>query len=164
MPGALCGIPFGWTNRPHVPLPGSISSVTLGWSQGQSWTRQAHPSGSQDREWHLWMTLRAQTSTETRISSSEKFPEEGPTELYLKGKARISHVKEGSPGRKNWRGERAKSIQSCLTLCDSMDHSPPGSSVHGIFQARMLQRVAISFPRGIFPIQGSNLHLLCLLH
>ena len=29
----------------------------------------------------------------------------------------------------------AKSLQSCLTLCDSMDCSPPGASVHGIFQA-----------------------------
>ena len=34
--------------------------------------------------------------------------------------------------------------QSCLTFCDSMDHSPPGSSVHGIFQARILEWVAMS--------------------
>ena len=46
--------------------------------------------------------------------------------------------------------------QSCLTLCDPMDCSPPGSSVHGILQARILEWVAISFSRGIFPIQGSN--------
>ena len=32
--------------------------------------------------------------------------------------------------------------QSCLTLCDPMDCSPPGSSVHGIFQARILEWVA----------------------
>ena len=32
----------------------------------------------------------------------------------------------------------AKSLQSCLTLCDPMDSSPPGSSVHGILQARIL--------------------------
>ena len=32
----------------------------------------------------------------------------------------------------------AKSCQSCLTLCDPMDHSLPGSSVHGILQARTL--------------------------
>ena len=35
--------------------------------------------------------------------------------------------------------------QLCLTLCDPMDGSPPGSSVHGIFQARILEWVAISF-------------------
>ena len=38
--------------------------------------------------------------------------------------------------------------QSCPTLCDLMDYSPPGSSVHGFFQARILERVAISFYRG----------------
>ena len=38
--------------------------------------------------------------------------------------------------------------QSCLTLWDSMDCSLPGSSIHGIFQARILERVAISFSRG----------------
>ena len=37
--------------------------------------------------------------------------------------------------------------QSCLTLCDPMDYSPPGSSVHGIFQASILEQVAISFSR-----------------
>ena len=38
--------------------------------------------------------------------------------------------------------------QSCLTLCDPMDCSPPGSSVHGIVQARILQWVAIPCFRG----------------
>ena len=37
--------------------------------------------------------------------------------------------------------------QLCPTLCDPMDYSPPGSSVHGIFQARILEWVAISFSR-----------------
>ena len=39
-------------------------------------------------------------------------------------------------------------IQSYMTLCDPMDPSPPGSSVHGIFQARVLEWVAIPFSRG----------------
>ena len=38
--------------------------------------------------------------------------------------------------------------QSYLTLCDPVDRSPPGSSVHGILQARILEWVAISFSRG----------------
>ena len=38
--------------------------------------------------------------------------------------------------------------QSCLTLCDPMDGSPPGSSVHGTLQARILEWVATSFSRG----------------
>ena len=38
--------------------------------------------------------------------------------------------------------------QLCSTLCDPMDCSPPGSSVHGILQARVLEWVAIAFSRG----------------
>ena len=39
----------------------------------------------------------------------------------------------------------AKSIQSCPTLCDPIDGSPPGSPIPGILQARILEWVAISF-------------------
>ena len=38
-------------------------------------------------------------------------------------------------------------FQACLTLCDSMDGSPQGFSIHGIFQARILEWVAISTSR-----------------
>ena len=48
--------------------------------------------------------------------------------------------------------------QSCLTLCDPMDCSPLGSSVHGVSQARILEWVAIFSSRGSSPTQGSNLH------
>ena len=43
------------------------------------------------------------------------------------------------------RAPAAKLLQSCLTLCDPIDSSPPGSPVPGILQARTLQWVAISF-------------------
>jgi len=39
----------------------------------------------------------------------------------------------------------AKALQSCLTLCDPIDGSPPGSSIHGTFQARVLEWGAIAF-------------------
>ena len=42
----------------------------------------------------------------------------------------------------------ARSLQPCPTLCDSMDCSPPGSSVHGILQARILEWVAMPSSRG----------------
>ena len=41
----------------------------------------------------------------------------------------------------------SKVAQSCPTLCDPMDCSPPGSSLHGILQARVLEWVAIAFSR-----------------
>ena len=61
--------------------------------------------------------------------------------------------------RKNEESE-SEVVQSCLTLCDPVDCSPPGSSIHGILQARILEWVAISFSRGIFLTQGSNPGLL----
>ena len=55
--------------------------------------------------------------------------------------------------------------QSCLTFCDPMDHSPPGFSVHGILQARILEWVAMhALLQGIFQTQGSIPHLLRFLH
>ena len=45
-------------------------------------------------------------------------------------------------------GEREIVIQLCLTLCNSVDCSPLGSSVHGILQARIVEWVAIPFSRG----------------
>ena len=50
--------------------------------------------------------------------------------------------------------------QSCLILCNPIDCSPIGSSVPGILQERILEWVAISFSRGIFLTQGSNLSFL----
>ena len=56
-----------------------------------------------------------------------------------------------------------KSFQLCLPLCNHMDCSPPGSSAHGILQAR----IGVGFLfliQGTFSMQGSNLCLLGLLH
>ena len=50
--------------------------------------------------------------------------------------------------------------QSCPTLSDPMDCSLPGSSIHGIFQARVLEWVANALLQGIFPTQGLNQGLL----
>ena len=51
--------------------------------------------------------------------------------------------------------------RSCLTLCNPMDCSLPGSFVHGVFQARVLEGIAISFSRGSFqardPAQVSHI-------
>ena len=53
-----------------------------------------------------------------------------------------------SPDFNTWKGEKSVLVaQSCPTLCNPMDCSPPGSSVHGIFQARILEWVAIRFSR-----------------
>ena len=75
-------------------------------------------------------------------------------------------TRERHQNRKFWelfweaRVFKSEVVQSCQTLCDHhppppMDYSLPGSSIHGIFQARILGWVAISF----FPTRGSNLGL-----
>ena len=53
----------------------------------------------------------------------------------------------------------AKSLQSCLTLCNPRDNSPPGSAVPGILQARTLEWVAISFSTCIAALISINLYL-----
>ena len=58
----------------------------------------------------------------------------------------------------------AKSNQSCLTLCDPIDGSPPGSTVPGILQARTLEWVAISFSNaGKWKVKVKSLSLVRLL-
>ena len=52
---------------------------------------------------------------------------------------------------------------NCVRLCDPMDCGLPGSSVHGVFQA-ILERVVISYSKGVFPTWGWNLCLLRLPH
>ena len=54
--------------------------------------------------------------------------------------------------------------QSCLSLCDTMDCSPPGSSAHGTPQARSTGVGCHFLLQGVFPTQGLNLRLLWLLH
>ena len=49
------------------------------------------------------------------------------------------------PNKSQYSAAAAKSLQSCLTLCNPIDGSPPGSPVPGILQARTQEWVAISF-------------------
>ena len=56
----------------------------------------------------------------------------------------------------------AKSLQSCPTLCDPVDGSPPGSSVSGILQSRTLEWVAISFFNA-WKVKGKSLSRVWLL-
>ena len=58
---------------------------------------------------------------------------------------------------------RAKSLQSCPILCYPMNCSPPGSSVYGILQSRILQWVSMPL-QWDFPDSGIEPCLLCLLH
>ena len=65
-------------------------------------------------------------------------------------------VASHTPGNKDWKKVKVLVPQPCVTLCDPMNCSPPGSSLHGIFQTRILEWVAIHFSTGIFPAQDRN--------
>ena len=71
--------------------------------------------------------------------------------------------------REKWKWKKSEVAQSCPTFCDPMDCSLPGSSVHGIFQARILEWVAISFSRKSgkqesYKCSCLKLKLKCKLH
>ena len=96
------------------------------------------------------------------LSPCEQEPEGFRCCLCLTGSTRSLRRGGCGPRPPAWRGKslletenlllvagiRAKSLQSCPTLCDLMDCSPPGFSVRGILQARILEWVAMSSSRG----------------
>ena len=96
-------------------------------------------------ERRIWACLGFRTDTKwQRTTSCAPVPKSRTLYVLLKMKVVVSH--------------------SHPTLCNSMDYSPPDSSVHGISQARILEWVAIPFSRDstFFPTQGLNLgHLHC---
>ena len=68
----------------------------------------------------------------------------GPGYFSFKSEVMI-HIKMETCRLGKLTAAAAKSLQSCLNLCDPLDSSPPGSPVPGILQARTLEWVAISF-------------------
>ena len=99
----------------------------------------------QETERFLKETERFPKETERLPKETERLPKE--TERFPKQTERFP--KETERFLKETESESEVS-QSCPTLCDPMDCSLPGFSVRGIFQARILEWVAISFSRGIF--------------
>ena len=81
--------------------------------------------------------LEKEMATHSSILAWEIPWTEDPGWLWSMGSQRVGH---------DWAtAAAAKSLQSCPTLCDPIDGSPPGSPIPGILQARTLERVAISF-------------------
>ena len=78
-------------------------------------------------------------------------------QLQRINKAKVSRRKGiKSSERKHLKRTMSEVAQLCPTLCNPMDYSLSGSSVHGIFQARVLEWIAIFLLQGIFPTQESN--------
>ena len=76
--------------------------------------------------------------------------------LFITGDVNLAHLTKGVSVR--FLSGKSESVSPLVMskFCNLMAHSPPGSTIHGISQARMLQWVTSSLLQGIFPTQGSN--------
>ena len=96
------------------------------------------------------MALRIQSCFEPKSCETEaaerKQQETGLLGAFLRGRLPIRLTKSSAFGL--CCAVLCLAAQLCLTLCDPMDCSPPGSSVHGIYQARILECVAMPSSRG----------------
>ena len=81
----------------------------------------------------------------TKLQNKQKINTIFQTDENMRRKGRSRKLKPLNIFSKSSHAAAAKSLQSCPTLCDPIDGSPPGSPVPGILQARTLEWVAISF-------------------
>ena len=119
--------------------------LTQGSNPGLSHCRQifyclSHQGSPRILEWVAYPFSRGSSQPRNRTGSSAWQVDSLPAELSGKTNQLHRGFKLNS--------QKVLVAQSCLTLCDPMDCSPLGSSVHGILQARILEWVAISFSRG----------------
>jgi len=131
-------------------LDASLTRWTWVWVNSGRWWWKGRPGmlrfmGSQ-RVGHDWATELNWTELDwKRLSSSSS--QTVTAVMQLKDACSLEE-KMLAPWKKSYgKPNVVLVIQSCPTFCDPMDCSPPGSSVHGISQARILEWVAISFSR-----------------
>ena len=99
-----------------------------------------------NKEIKWWSCTLGSPKSFARHGAGEQHNEGVAGTLVWERCARWSHGRPRVASRKS--STAAKSLKSFPTLCNPMDCNPPGSSVHGIFQARIQEWVAISFSRG----------------
>ena len=147
-------------------------SFSRGSSQPRDWTRV---SRIVDRHFTVWATREGQTNMRYTESLPQLCQPQFPVilseailddNLFNTRHMNKPRQDQPNPAKSNWTPhihDINKNVllytpeilwltmhlgtQSCLTLCNPMNCSPPGSSVHGIFQARVLEWIAISFSR-----------------
>ena len=98
-----------------------------------------------------WVTMPSSRESSWPTSSVSPALQADSLPLDPPGKPKIPHVVEKVSLCATIRESvkwKVKVIQSCLTLCNHMNCSPPGSSVHGILQATILEWVVVPFSRG----------------
>ena len=76
------------------------------------------------------------------------FKDTSPNQLAERLWSNPMENSSAAPQKIKYSFQKGEVAQSCPTLCDPMDCSPPGSSIHGLLQARILERPAVSFSSG----------------
>ena len=114
------------------------------WKSPGCWERLKAGGEGDNRGWDDWMASLTRW-TWVWASSGRWWQTGKPGMLQSMGSQRVGH---DWATELNWRWKWSEITHSCPTLYNPMDCSPPGSSIHGIFEARILEWVAISFSRG----------------
>ena len=141
------------TTTVHPLDTGSPSGVSKH-NQGKDLPEEGNTTLTRDLPRLNFHRSRDSTGSSAGGSTSAWLPKPGSNALILRSKLqaqRSSQRAHSSCEDEEDEEEEEEVAQLCLTLCDPMDHSLPGSSVHGIFQARVLELVAIAFSRGSSP-------------
>ena len=93
--------------------------------------------GENNSKWNNWQRINFQN---IQAAYAAHYQENKPPNQKVDRRSRQTFLQ-----RSHAATAAAKSLQSCPTLCNPIDGSPPGSPIHGIFQARVLEWVAIAF-------------------
>ena len=142
-------------------LEGTKKPMTLAGSEHTgTWdnSRQGAAKGMErSKTWFFWAVCRCLPNQEIR-SIKEGHPQQrqNPLGLLLWAEAASvsSQIADSLVGQS--KSEKREVVQSCPTLWDTLDCSPPGSSVHGTLQLRILEWVAVPFSRGSSQLQDQT--------
>ena len=142
---------------PSIRVFSSESTLHMRWPKYWSFSFSIIPSkehpGLISLEWTVWISL--QSKGLSRVFSNTTVQKHKLTKIKHKeqilkvAREKQQITQKGIPMRITADlSTESEVAQSCPTLCNPIDCSPPGSSAHGIFQARVLEWVAIFFSRG----------------
>ena len=148
-------MPTNWLILCHLLLLPSIlprirvffnkSTLHIGWTKYWSFSFSLSPSSEYSRLIFFFFAGKISLILKSQLQWYRKEWKGDPWKVVKPSSATRLFSKPGFATFISYAAAAARSLQSCLTLCNPIDDSPPGSPVPGILQARTLEWVAISF-------------------